>query len=369
MKCKSNFLDCLINLKPYFVDGEWEKEPKIDNPDGYQLWLWMRRVKFNYPQNTFNAYRTTLFRFILWLSNRNLRLSNISEFHFDDYKLFLKNIPDELKGMYRGFSHQDWLPFARKALSDQTIMYNMQLVRQFISDMFKSGYLVRNPFYFPLRKKNVVNNLPQHRYLEQDEVLLLLDFINSHYTGTIRARNIWLITLLIYTGLRRNELVQATMRDVIFKHGNWYLKTIGKGSKYAEIPMVPELIEALNEYRSHYGLKQISPDRIFENIPLVINDRLVNKYQGYAAQHVYHIIRGICLCFAKELQPGRIRDKMERLTPHWLRHTSATLQINMGVDPLVVQQNLRHNEFNTTLLYVHLSQRKQYDETAAKFRL
>lgn len=370
MNDKTKFFEILTNLKPYFLDEFWEKEPIINNSDAYQLWLWLRRVKLNYNKLTFSSYRASLFRFIIWLGGRSITLANVTEFHFDDYMLFLKNVPEELKGNCRGFAKDSWKPFTLRPLSAKSVLYNMQLVRKFIGDMAKSGYLVKNPFYFSIRKKDVIKNLPQHRYLELSEVVHLLDYIQNNYQESDLVRNVWLIKLLVYTGLRRSELVQAKMEDVIFMHGKWYLKIIGKGNKYAEIPMVPELIEALNIYRQHYGLKRVEKGDKLENIPLLIKSiKCTDEYQSYVGAHINYILRGICENFAKELQPGVLQDKILSLTPHWLRHTSATLQINMGVDPLIVQQNLRHEQLTTTMRYVHLSQQKQYDETAAKFRL
>ena len=47
------------------------------------------------------------------------------------------------------------------------------------------------------------------------------------------------------------------------------------------------------------------------------------------------------------------------ITPHWLRHTSATMQLDMGIDLETVRDNLGHEDITYTQIYLHLNIRSR----------
>lgn len=47
-----------------------------------------------------------------------------------------------------------------------------------------------------------------------------------------------------------------------------------------------------------------------------------------------------------------LSDKLRRATPHWLRHTHATLSLAAGVDLKTVRDNLGHASIATTSVYL-----------------
>jgi integrase len=65
---------------------------------------------------------------------------------------------------------------------------------------------------------------------------------------------------------------------------------------------------------------------------------------------------------------GLIREtRVRRITVHGLRHTSATLLLQAGVQPHVVQQRLGHSGIGTTLnLYAHVLPAMQADAAARR---
>jgi integrase/recombinase XerC len=61
--------------------------------------------------------------------------------------------------------------------------------------------------------------------------------------------------------------------------------------------------------------------------------------------------------------------ELGHVSAHWLRHTSATHQVDAGIDLRIVKENLRHSNLETTMLYQHTeadtSQLKTKDGLAA----
>jgi chemotaxis response regulator CheB len=48
------------------------------------------------------------------------------------------------------------------------------------------------------------------------------------------------------------------------------------------------------------------------------------------------------------------RQKLESLSPHWLRHLSASHQDLVGISGIMIQANHRHESYSTTQIYLHV---------------
>ena len=56
-----------------------------------------------------------------------------------------------------------------------------------------------------------------------------------------------------------------------------------------------------------------------------------------------------------KFDPGGVPFVIPRITPHWLRHTYATMLYFAGVDVLTAKEQLGHADAHTTLqIYTHL---------------
>jgi integrase len=57
----------------------------------------------------------------------------------------------------------------------------------------------------------------------------------------------------------------------------------------------------------------------------------------------------------RKCRPGGVPMMIPNITPHWLRHTFATLLYLAGVDVLTARDQLGHADIKTTLgIYTHL---------------
>lgn len=362
-------LSIIINqIKPSFLTSS---EFNTDE-DAIEIIYWLK-LRLNTP-NTYKTYRVVIFRFYLWMKFKNYTLKSITRKEIIDYLEFIQNPPLDWCGSRHHFIHPEWRPFHKK-LSKTGIKFNIQIIRQLFNDLVDADYLAKSPVLKQLKYTSEIKNLPQERYLTSKEYKQLYHYIESlpenNRSNIYRKHRIkWIVTLLIYTGCRTAELTNAKMSDIIFKNERCWLRVIGKGNKYGEIPVVSTLESALNDYRSFYHLYKVRCNIELESdIPLIIKSKKGHIYKKCTNATIYREIKIFCTQFAATISNKTFADKLLRVSTHWFRHTSATLQVDAGIDIRVVQRNLRHSSIETTMLYQHVQQDNQHDEINSKFNI
>jgi integrase/recombinase XerD len=140
------------------------------------------------------------------------------------------------------------------------------------------------------------------------------------------------VRLMVGTGIRVGELCKLRIDDIA--PDGTSLRIRGKGSRdrmvYVTDPSLRFELCALVRQR-----RQRSPSSLFMN----------RRGTPLRPQSVRSRLRhyGVTLGFAR------------RVTPHMLRHTAATMLIEMGVDIRFVQRLLGHSSIATTEIYTHVS--------------
>lgn len=346
------------------------KTTPIDN-DTRLIIMWLR--EYSCCINTFIAYRVIILRYFLWLKYNNLSISATTSYHFLAYAEFLRAPPPSWCNIHRQkFNNPDWRPL-QKPLSLSSIKRNLLKIRQMYIYLFHSGYIDFKVFNLRLYNYRQQPPATEDKYLTETEYNILLTYIskmpdNTQHLQHIKQKTSWLFKLLYYTGCRRNELATATMDDIIFDGRKLWLKVTGKGSKPGKIPIVNELFTALEHYRQFWGLPSIISRKKSEaHIPLIIHYFSDATYYPILSGQIWFITKSICVSIASSTTDLQISNKFLRISPHWFRHTSATHQIDSGIDLRIVQQNLRHSNAKTTLRYVHQDATKRHAETVTKF--
>jgi len=80
---------------------------------------------------------------------------------------------------------------------------------------------------------------------------------------------------------------------------------------------------------------------------------------------IYAIVKEVCRQAANSVAADQLdlARQIDSGSTHWLRHTSASHQIDRGVDPFIVQRNVRHASFSTTEGDIHKDRDQQHHET------
>ncbi|RTL12114.1 MAG: site-specific integrase [Neisseriaceae bacterium] len=346
--------------------------------DACQLITWLKENN-NCAKATARVYRTIILRFYLYVKfDQKLTLDQVKRGNIIDYQIFLRNPPKEWQGTFRPLEHQLWRPFSCKKLISKTIAYNVQVIQQLFLYLKNTEYLKSTPAAIPLKVKyDKDSDSILNKYFTEKEYPQISAFIKNQTTKTdkqeeLKVRGTWIFSLLIGTGARRSEVANATMNDVVFNEDRIWLKVLGKGNKSGTIPITNQIEMALNEYRAYYNLPPIRQRIESEkNIPLIIKTFKNGKYMTFNSALIGWQLKKIGQDMIKSKLDicHSFRTKLQNISTHWMRHTSATIQANCGIDIRYVQKNLRHASIETTMRYQHVEKNVQHLETCSKFVL
>ena len=246
-----------------------------------------------------------------------------------------------------------------KSLSSKTVLHHHRLISSILSTAVEWGALFSNPCD---RTKPPRTERKEPKYLDEVQAATLLDLLETENTAYKT-----MIRLLLFTGLRRGELLGLKWDDVNFDvctlqvcRSSLYLPDKGifeDETKNATSNRIIKLSQtAINDLKS-YKVWQLEQQ-------LIMGDRWANNDRIFTTEDGYPLHPDtLSRWFAKFIKAHS--DKLPPVTIHSLRHTNATLQIAGGVPLTTVAKRLGHADTVTTSkIYAHAI--KSADEAAAE---
>jgi len=189
----------------------------------------------------------------------------------------------------------------------------------------RSYYAAIKPFLKWLHiefKQKIKKEKRLPRYHARGELDRLIQAIANRKDSWAKnaERDILIVKVLAYTGIRRSELLSLKCQDIA--NGFLFVRQ-GKGKKDRVIPLVKSLQPEITNYINRHNLAPI--DRLF---PLSTNrlDRIVRESADRAG--------------------------LSGITPHQLRHAFATWLTERGAEIRKVQELLGHEDISTTAIYL-----------------
>lgn len=160
-----------------------------------------------------------------------------------------------------------------------------------------------------------------------------------------------LLSLLLYHGLRREELSRLTVQDIHPRRGVSHLRVHGKGGKVRNIPLHAGTQELLTDYLEASGHIHEKSGALFRPVR---NNRTGELDRKLSGDGIYKLVRG----YAKKLGVA--------IGVHALRATAATNALEHEADIAKVQEWLGHANIATTRLY---DRRKSRPEDSPTFKV
>ena len=277
--------------------------------DHLNEWLHHLEINKNYSEHTFKSYGRDLKEY--------LKYCKINQLDF----------MSPTQNSIRGFLYE----LNIKKLSKSSIARKISSIKNFfkyLSDEKKIQEIDFSIFKSPRVNKPIPKSIEPKLIADAIESIMKND--NEFW---INLRDKAVILLMYGAGLRINEALSLKIKDL--PTDDW-LRVMGKGNKYRDVPILPEITAILKEYINHCPFKQSSQDLIF-----------LGK-------------RG------KALSPRIIQRRLEKIryelglpdfaTPHSLRHSFATHLLSGGADLRAIQQLLGHVSLSTTQRYTDINE-------------
>lgn len=246
-----------------------------------------------------------------------------------------------------------------KPLASKTVLHHHRLISSILSTAVEWGVLFANPCD---RTKPPKCERTEPKYLDEVQAAKLLDLLEDEKVEYKTA-----IRLLLFTGLRRGEVLGLEWKDIDFDHA---IMQVRRTSQY-----LPDMGIFEDETKNQSSNRTI---KIPQN---AVND--LKRYKVYQLEMQLKVgdrwqetDRIFTTEFGTPLHPDTLSrwfsefikahsDVLPPISLHSLRHTNATLMIASGVPITTVSKRLGHADTTTTgKIYAHAI--RSADEAAAE---
>lgn len=204
-------------------------------------------------------------------------------------------------------------------------------LKKFFTYLYASNKINTNPMSDMERPAPKPVDQVERTFLTKEEIKKVI--ANAEQDTTLFGkRDLCIIELLLYTGMRVGALCNLTYEDIDLNNG--VVKAIEKGNKMRVYELPKQLNDLMTEYID--SIIKYKADMGCNNNVVFVSERcnaLSRKTAGI-------IIHNKCC----------INNK--HITPHKLRATYATQMLNSGCSLYEVQQLMGHNSPTTTEIYI-----------------
>ena len=281
-------------------NDDWASNPTV----AYDIFLQKR----GYSEKTVKSYKSVFNNFVAFLQN---------------HKESLITANDRMM--------QEWL--ISVSVSHNTEIRYLSLLSSVFDEMFDAGDIDENfakrliDKKLKLKRGKAGKRLPVA--LDKNEFELLMAEIEKN---NVLPRIKVTVLLLVGCGLRVSEYCELAAKDVYLDAEHPYLRVIGKGDKEREIPIPDELLVVLGQHEATLP----TLNGLFVGVER--NGELV----AYTPSGVFKMIQKIMR------SAGIVK---RRMSPHVLRHTYATRQLQAGVPIATLRMWMGHSSIATTMIY------------------
>jgi integrase len=330
--------EAAIALAELRADREAMRNPSRLTLGAYLRWWLDETARPSVTANTYRGYEDAL-----------AHLAPIADIPLD------RLTPEDIEATCnRMTTHRGKIP---RQAAPKTVRNLQIMLRRALSQAVGRGHIRRNvAALVPLRHVPRVSRDP----LTPDLARAIL--------AAVRGDRYEAAFALAFLGLRVGEFLGLTLRDLCLAEpavANVRYQTVGSGKRAirtelktaasaSAVPLPPFVVERLKAH-----LAGQDAERPF--VPLDGNGLVFVTQRGYAVSGSW---------LTKHFQLLLERAGLPRMRLHDLRHGAASLLVEGGVHPRIVQELLRHASSRTTMdIYSHVSAAQQRDAVDALERM
>jgi site-specific recombinase XerD len=196
--------------------------------------------------------------------------------------------------------------------------------------------IISNPFAAMKEEKPEINNKPTS-FLNEDQAHKLVSSIETE--TLLGLRNKIIISLILTCGLRKSELINIKIKDMMNINGYNTMLVHGKGSKDRSIKVQNGIKAMIDDYleRTSRNIETSGEEYLF--IGASSNGLNADKLSKNAINNM--------------LTKACNNAEVPVIVVHGLRHSSITIVYKKTKDPKLTQEFAGHSQFQTTERYIH----------------
>lgn len=259
------------------------------------------------------------------------KLEGLSHNSLDGYKIELRIFADKVKKRTVDITAADIRIFLGQFehLKLSSVSKKLSVLKSFFGWLSGEELIQRDPAA-KIKPPKEEKRLPKALNIEELEML-------REACTTPRQRAF--IEVLYASGTRLSEVHQLNIKDI--NQQTMSSNVIGKGNKEREVYL---------SFKAMYHLNKYLKSRTDDCEALFVTERQPFRRLSQ---------RGIQREIKKIARKAGIGDKV---SPHVLRHTFATLTLNNGAELVAVQELLGHSSPDTTLRYARITEERKREQ-------
>ncbi len=263
-----------------------------------------------------------------------------------DLKQFAQAMPARVRiSAIRADALESWAAeLQKRSYAAASIRRKFATLRVFFNYWVRKELLERSPLW--LLRLDLARERKLPRILSAAEVRKLLKRARHEVgdstegpPGTIdpsflALRNLAMLEVLFATGIRVGELAAIRLLDLSNRGATLLIR--GKGAR--------QRLALLSDRRSRQTLAEYTQRR--QRLAVDTDALFLNVFEGpLSAQGIANVVT----------QLAERANLPQRVTPHMLRHSIATMLLQSGANLRIVQEFLGHASITTTQRYTHVS--------------
>lgn len=342
----------LLRLESSIMDGTFQESSGMTVKEYLEWWLEQHSAAKELKPKTVQSYRFLINQYLI-PSLGALPLEQLHPIHVQNYVTKM-NKTEKQKGSKEG-----------EKLSPRTITYSVVILRLALKHAVKRWKLIKDNPAEEIETPG--NGEPRQNALSAEDMFKLLNYCHKH------AKNDYpLFYTAFYTGMRRGELLGLHWNEVNMEEGflevKWTMqRIIGKGLIFKAAPktkagfriveLPSTVVTLLYEIRRKQNeIKLFMGEDYYQEHDLVFCQDNGRPHDPDGVSRRFHALA--------------VEAGFPELRFHDMRHTHATLMLDAGEDPRIVQKRLGHQKPSTTLnIYGNHIEKQLQREAADRFEI